>query len=327
MRSTPPNPIATPAFRLANIVALAWRVSLRLERLARLADDDPAAAHAFDRLQAELAGHVAHLGALCEGQGATPAVLPERSRRVHAWLAFLADPARLAAHVEGVRRGNAALREALPGRGVRVELVGSASLWRWRHEGDGEVLAVNEGFTVADEATWRRLVAAATRPRELASRAAVRTFTDGAAYREVVATLDALAEPAAQATRGAVHDLDARFEAVNARYFDGQLPRPTLTWGRAPTVHRFGSYEPVRDRVVISRSLDHPDVPERVVDYLLFHELLHKHVGTENRGLRRGVHTPAFHAAEARFEGLAEMERFLSDLGAKVRRAKRRNGR
>jgi len=324
MTTMPPRPPAEPGFRLVNLVTLAWRVSLRLERLTRHAADDPATGDALQRLQAEIAGHAARVEELCRGHGATPAALPERSRRVHAWFRFLADPARLAAHVEAVRRGNASLREVLPGRGVRVELAGSASLWRWRREGDGEVLAVSEGFVEADDDTWRLLAAAATRPRDLASRAAVRTFTDGAAYREVVAALDALARPATSATRGVVHDLDVRFDAVNSTYFDGKLPRPTLTWGRAPTVHRFGSYEPVRDRVVISRSLDHPDVPERVVDYLLFHELLHKHLGTEDRGLRRGVHTAAFHAAEARFEGLADMERFLSELGAKVRRAKRR---
>ncbi len=312
------------SFRVVNLVNLAWRVSLRLERAARLPAGDPAAASALARLQAEVAGHAERVAALCREHGSSPAALPERSRRVHAWLAYLAEPDRLAAHVAALRVGNATLRAALPHRGVRVELVASASLWRWRHEGDGEVLAASEGFATADEATWRLLVAAATRPRDLASRAAVRRFTDGAAYREVVATLDGLAGPADPTTRGAVHDLGARFDAVNARYFDGALPRPALTWGRAPTVHRFGSYEPVRDRVVISKSLDHPDVPERVVDYLLYHELLHKHLGTEDRGLRRAVHTPAFRAAEARFEGLAEMERFLSELGAKVRRARRR---
>lgn len=312
------------SFRLLNVVNLSWRVSLRLERAARLPADDPSAGEALARLQAEIEGHVARVAALCREHGTSPAALPERSRRVYAWLAYLSAPDRLAAHVAALRLGNAALRAALPGRGVRVELVASASLWRWRHEGDGQVLAVSEGLATADDATWRLLVAAATRPRDLASRAAVRTFTDGAAYREVVATLDALACPADATSLGAVHDLEARFDAVNARYFDGALPRPTLTWGRAPTVHRFGSYEPVRDRVVVSKSLDHPDVPERVVDYLLYHELLHKHLGTEDRGLRRGVHTPAFRAAEARFEGLAEMERFLNELGAKVRRARRR---
>ena len=78
--------------------------------------------------------------------------------------------------------------------------------------------------------------------------------------------------------------------------------------------------------MVISRSLDRPDVPPRVVDYLMFHELLHKKLGSEPRGHRRAVHTPAFYAEEARFEGLAEVQRFLDDL-ARAERARRRNPR
>ena len=317
-----PCPTPRPEVRLANVVRIGSVMAERLTKLAAQPEGPGADEHAR-RLCDWARRHVASVERLCAREGATPTALPDRTRRTYLWLALLSDPEALNAHVAALRRARTLLAEHPVPTPVRVEVAAMASMWRWRREGEGGVLSVHPGFTAADAGTLSALLAAATRRDAHAARAAVRAFTDGEAYRALVARLEHLAGADLDAARGATHDLNAVFERVNARWFDGALPRPILTWGRAPTLHRFGSYEPARDRVVISRSLDRPDVPPRVVDYLMFHELLHKKLGSEPRGHRRAVHTPAFYAEEARFEGLAEVQRFLDDL-ARAERARRR---
>lgn len=44
--------------------------------------------------------------------------------------------------------------------------------------------------------------------------------------------------------------------------------------------------------------LDHPDVPDWFVAFVLFHEMLHIAIPPEEGGKRRRVHTPRFRAAE-----------------------------
>jgi predicted metal-dependent hydrolase len=58
----------------------------------------------------------------------------------------------------------------------------------------------------------------------------------------------------------------------------------------------------VHEAIVISRSLDRPDIPEFLIEYVLYHEMLHlKHQPRIVNG-RRMYHTPAFRAEERRFE-------------------------
>jgi hypothetical protein len=111
-------------------------------------------------------------------------------------------------------------------------------------------------------------------------------------------------------TRGEVHDLQVMYEALNRRYFDGQIDA-RITWGQrvAPGGKRrnrssikMGSYS-VEDRLIrIHPSLDRPFVPRLFVEWIVYHEMLHqKHDIPLVRG-RRQFHTPEFLAEESTFE-------------------------
>ncbi|MGB0652572.1 MAG: hypothetical protein ACPGQL_05180 [Thermoplasmatota archaeon] len=105
-----------------------------------------------------------------------------------------------------------------------------------------------------------------------------------------------------------------------------RLPEPPrLSWSRTASRRRFGHHDPDHDVIVLSRVLDDPKVPEFVLDYVVYHELLHivhpPEPGQGGTGRRR-VHTPAFKEAEVRFPQAAEAERWLSRL-ASVRRTVR----
>ena len=53
--------------------------------------------------------------------------------------------------------------------------------------------------------------------------------------------------------------------------------------------------------IVLSKALDSPQVPRLVVEYVMFHEMLHLRYPVEHKGSRRCVHTPEFKVAEKEF--------------------------
>jgi hypothetical protein len=136
-----------------------------------------------------------------------------------------------------------------------------------------------------------------------------------APFQSALATIEQYGGCVAR-VRGAVHDLEASFRRVNATFFDGRMERPTISWSRAETRRMFGHYEFVSDSLVVSSSLDRADVPEFVVDFIVYHELLHKKHGLRWTGSRAHAHTPEFRREERRFPGMAEAERVLRRIAA-----------
>lgn len=120
-------------------------------------------------------------------------------------------------------------------------------------------------------------------------------------------------------------DLDKIFTDLNRRYFGGRLAKPALTWSARHTYRILGHHDSTHQTVVVSRSLDSRDVPKYVVEYVVFHEMLHIHHPTQHINGRRYNHTPAFRRDEEKFEFFQEAERWIEDNVLKLkRRAKRK---
>lgn len=103
---------------------------------------------------------------------------------------------------------------------------------------------------------------------------------------------------------------------------DLSLPEvPKLSWSREVSLHRFGHWDPEHQAVVISQALDDPEVPEFVLDYVLYHELLHiLHPVRMGSGTKRIVHSAAFKRDERRFPRWPEAEGWLARLARRGRR-------
>jgi hypothetical protein len=114
---------------------------------------------------------------------------------------------------------------------------------------------------------------------------------------------------------GAVHSLEESFERVNGEYFQSKLAKPDLCWSPVRARRMLGSYHERNDRLIISRLFDSRKVPQYVLDYLMYHELLHKFlgIGTRSDG-KRCMHGPEFRLIEQRFRRYAEATAFLAAL-------------
>jgi predicted metal-dependent hydrolase len=111
--------------------------------------------------------------------------------------------------------------------------------------------------------------------------------------------------------QGRAYDLDAIFEELNTRFFHGLLARPRMTWSGEHARHRLGHYDPAHNAIVVSRVFDHPRLPRVVVEYIVYHEMLHLKHPVRMRGSRRCVHSAEFQAEEQLFPRLDEAKRFL----------------
>ena len=105
-------------------------------------------------------------------------------------------------------------------------------------------------------------------------------------------------------TRGQVYDLLEVYDRLNARFFAGSLRVP-VTWGRGSGRARrggltFGSYDPVLGLIRIHPVLDRSFVTLYFLESVLYHEMLHHHLGgVPDRSGRTVYHSRAFREAEA----------------------------
>src|SRR5271156_6612736 len=75
--------------------------------------------------------------------------------------------------------------------------------------------------------------------------------------------------------QGECYHLDEIFEDLNFRYFHGLMARPVLGWSPNASRTMLGHYDPPHNAIVLSRILDRPQMPRLVVEYVLYHEMLH----------------------------------------------------
>jgi predicted metal-dependent hydrolase len=114
--------------------------------------------------------------------------------------------------------------------------------------------------------------------------------------------------------RGHFYDLDAIFEELNMRFFHGLMARPRMSWSQTKTRRILGHYDPAHNAIIISRIFDHPAVPRYVLEYIVYHEMLHLKHPVKLRGSRRCVHSAEFQAEEKLFPRVAEANAFLKRL-------------
>ncbi|MCK7467569.1 MAG: hypothetical protein MZU91_05210 [Desulfosudis oleivorans] len=106
-------------------------------------------------------------------------------------------------------------------------------------------------------------------------------------------------------TRGRHHDLKALFDRLNRDYFDGRI-RSVITWApgknlRSARKRTLGSYIRTTDTIRINPVLDRKSIPRYVIEFIIYHEMLHADMGVTVTKGRRIVHSVEFKRRERLF--------------------------
>jgi hypothetical protein len=116
------------------------------------------------------------------------------------------------------------------------------------------------------------------------------------------------------APQGRHYDLASLFDRLNQKYFENLLECPHIGWSTRGWRRQFGCYDPGPNQILLNRRMDKPGVPQFVVEYVLYHEMLHVKHPTRRSGCSLVSHSPEFRAEERRFEQFDPARKFLDRL-------------
>jgi hypothetical protein len=118
-------------------------------------------------------------------------------------------------------------------------------------------------------------------------------------------------------------ELEKSFMRANERFFNGMMSRPNLVWGNN-NARLLGTYTYATDTIMISNILSTAE--DDTLDYVMYHEMLHKKHKFSHTGSRTRSHTKVFREEERKFtrEDKKDPETALKNhLYNAVRRIKR----
>jgi len=105
--------------------------------------------------------------------------------------------------------------------------------------------------------------------------------------------------------------LESSFQRVNHQFFENKLELPNLTWG-TDSRRKLASYNFHDDTITVSTLFQ--SSPERILDYLMYHECLHKWQKFQHKNGRSAFHTREFREAERQFPEQQSIEREISQI-------------
>lgn len=272
-----------------------------------------------ERLVNQIGQAAAAIQASLASRNLSPADLAIRSRRAYQWLLFLSEQETLASHLDALQRINLYLPRIKPAKGTVLQFAfyHQGPLYKIRQDGGIVSLSAQESFIRAPDGILQALLLIALAPPSPDSRQAVRDFTFQEPYQRTRHRLEYLGIPLDSYAAGSMYHLGQIFDRVNQAYFEGRLARPHLVWSSRLTHRKFGHYQWDTDTVMVSSSLDQPSVPALAVEFVMYHELLHKKLGARRGKRNRIAHTSRFRQLEDQFKGIDEARRLLNSIARK----------
>ena len=310
--------------RISNLVSTAHTINHSIEAMVLPQLNRPQTVFSeerLDRLSNEISTALAKTHTLCQKMNGKPEDLPTPSFRAYQWLKFIEERDWLLAHAHAIDDFYRLLPPLFPklkmgsiSNSLEIEIYHSAYLFRSRQKERKVFLEVNEGFIQAPTLIKQTILETALKRRTTKRLNVIKAYTNQADYRAISAILQANNGGNQLAGRGKYFDLTAIFRQVNRQYFDGSLSQPRLTWSSRKTTRRLGAYHPESDTITINRRLDSADIPAYLLEYVMYHEMLHKKIGLKEVNGRRYAHTKIFRDAEQKFESYQQAEALIKKL-------------
>jgi len=114
--------------------------------------------------------------------------------------------------------------------------------------------------------------------------------------------------------------LEEAFLRNNEKFFYNGLEKPNLIWGK-DSFRRLASYNFHNDTVTVSNIFKNASLD--IIDFLVYHELLHKHLKFNSKNGRSSFHTAEFRETERMFPNNERIEKEIEQVirGRKYKRS------
>lgn len=110
---------------------------------------------------------------------------------------------------------------------------------------------------------------------------------------------------------GIFFNLDQIFQQLNGCYFQEKL-QVRMSWNHKKSRTFLACYDPAHQTIVVNRKLDDSLIPKWVLEYIVFHEMLHVSLGGYSSNSRWIVHHNRFHEAEKQFPCYRKARKFIA---------------
>jgi len=167
------------------------------------------------------------------------------------------------------------------------------------------------GFALADDEVVVA-VARFIRSRDPESRAVVEQFA-----ASFVRAKRPPARPRYSPPHGRHHDLRTVYEKENRERFNNDF-KARIGWSYGPSGRvrrsiRLGSWQPEHRLIKVHPVLDSDDTPDYVLDFVVYHEMLHGVVGAARSGRRVVYHTRDFRRREAQHPAFGSAQTWIHE--------------
>jgi hypothetical protein len=336
-----PTPQKPPRTRIKNLISACQDIQKELGEVTAVNETkamrNEGVETRIDNLRCQIQNLARSVESALNDAGSNLSSLSNPSQRAYRWIKYLNQGTHLEEHISTlqaiqcqVSRGNYKSKHfsRRSNQPVRVELFNLAGIYWVKQGKDGLRIQAHEGFVGAQKQVIEALVITlltgkhAKDDKGRSYLSMIKAYTQSSAFRSIASELDIVVTADPSHSLGQHFDLEIIFDKVNRNYFDGQMVKPNLVWNKTLTHRKFGHYQPAKDTVMISISLDQATVPDYAVEFVMYHELLHKQLGITTSNGRQYAHTRAFREAEARFRKHRQAEAALNRLGTKLIRGK-----
>jgi len=116
--------------------------------------------------------------------------------------------------------------------------------------------------------------------------------------------------------------LEESYNRINKKYFSDSMDKPNLVWGQ-DAFRKLGHYEYASNTILVSSIFKKE--PE-LLDYIMYHEVLHKVLKFKQSGTKNYHHTAEFRRKEKEFENSDLMEKRIKEIIASRQRKKKTTG-
>ena len=257
-----------------------------------------------------------HIEKEIQTQNFKPEHLKSQSRSIRGWLAYFSQRQNFDSYLAAIRRATPAFCEtamkvrknALP---VYINFLPVKVLYIARRYKNHILVKLPTPMICFDENTMKLLAEWIVNKANNKNHIIAASLSNP--YQEILSELNMLGG-IIDNTEGLHHNLAQSFNRVNSEYFNHSLECPSLAWNKTFTYRKFGHYDRTHDALVISMSLDRKDVPEYVIDFVMYHELLHKKIGSKWGKSNRISHTNEFYKYEKLFKQYEQSKTILNKL-------------